>query len=262
MFDKTVFRLSTISAIDSEGAWGDFVLEELAARKKSDYLIARNKDGGKFELRKCHPNKVHLILSSIQDINGTRTENVMILCDELIAQRIITYKQEFFDKKRTNCSTLAEYLRTGVFQECDPDRSSFMFSGGVNHYTGQKIRSGDTLCVLYFPKWVDSRYFTGKAARTHYRRVRGMRGDLSKLKGERFHLSPENLLESCCSGPYSDYHFMFCIAIRNGQPIFIQQLGLNRPNEREKGKAPIVITVGMIDVTGEHAPAHVFLKRA
>jgi len=263
MFTDNVFFLST-SIIRERGrfAWrssGGL----LAARKVGDGLLMKDVRGNDLKVRtgKAGADK-HLILNHTQQVFGARTTRMVRLDDAVLTERIIAYLREYYGKCRTNCATFAEYLRTGNFCECHPDKLGLMFLGSMNRYTGQKVRPGDSLCILYYSAWGRSRRVSS-AMRNQCRKNGGdPTSDLRKLKGGRdYTLSPEQLLEQYRSAVFADFHFMFCIGTHDGEPVFIQQMGLKDPEDTENLN-PIIVSIGMNDLRNDGAPpAYLFIKR-
>jgi len=183
--------------------------------------------------------------------------------DGVVARRVVEYMEQYYDKYCTNCSTLVEYLRTGIFTECDSEGRHQLFSAGVNLFTTQKIEPGDSLCVLYYRKEVMRRHKHLREIRKHCRRNKKL-SDLTRLN-EKFlsrTLSPEEITNLCQSMVYGDYHFLFCIGVDNGEPILIHQLGFNEPGVREQETPAIVVSVGMTNFyPTSFTPAHLFIKK-
>lgn len=81
------------------------------------------------------------------------------------------------------------------------------------------------------------------------------------MEGIKKSFSAADLVAIYNSGICRDYHFMYCIGEKNGQPLFISQLGRHEPDlDMSKNAAPIVVSVGMIDVY-EHVPIFTLIKR-
>ncbi|HUY05395.1 MAG TPA: hypothetical protein VMV62_01620 [Candidatus Paceibacterota bacterium] len=261
MFINNAFFLFTQAVKDRQFGGGHFTFEALSTRRMHNGLLVKDTRGNSFEMKTGKQNAdMHLILHYGQDVHGSYTSRTIRLND-LFAERVVTYLRDYYGEYHTNCSTFVEYLRTGNFCECDAERLSFMLSGGMNRYTGQKIRPGDSLCIFYYNKWGRSRK-GHKTLRNHYRKKdKNVSGDLEKLKsvtGYRF--SSEELLKTYRHVVYADYHFMFCIGIHDGQPVFIQQMGLNDSRE-STDLTPIIVSVGMTNMSNQDIPACMFIKR-
>jgi hypothetical protein len=181
--------------------------------------------------------------------------------DYPLSGRIIDYMENYYGKCITNCSTLAEYLTTEQFRECDSRKDSFMFSRGLTGYTGQKIKPGDVLCILYYRSIVKNRRISDR--RKHYIACKkGSRLDLRRLTGKNPNtFSPEEFLGLYRSRFFEDYHFMVCVGILNGQPVFIQQAGRHNPERDDITNMPIIVSVGMISFSHHDVPAFMFIKR-
>jgi len=214
-------------------------------------------------LRVSNPNaNHHCMVRCVQRVSDQPDTIVTFLIDEMYAERLSTYTQEFYGKKRTNCSAFAEYMRTGEFRECLEDRENIAFSGSMNVFASQRVRVGDTLAVLYYKKFARSRRLP--EIQRHYRKnKKHVQHDLSKLKGpSRLRMTAEAFLEEYQSGIYADYHFMFCIDQYRGQPVFVQQMGRHRPGEPlGEERASLVFTIGMTNMSHPYVPAGMLIKR-
>ncbi len=203
----------------------------------------------------------YLFLAGRQVIDGEMTEFRSRMHNSPLSKRIIDYMENYYGKYITNCSTLAEYLTTGQFRECDSAKDSFMFSRGLTGYTGQKIKPGDALCVLYYRSMVKNRRISDR--RKHYIACeKGSRLDLSRLAGKNPKtFSPEEFLGLYHSRFFGDYHFMVCVGISNGLPVFIQQAGRHHPGKDDISDMPIIVSIGMISFSHHDVPAFMFIKR-
>ncbi len=260
MFINNAFFLFTAALKDKRFSGGHFTLQTLTTRRTHDGLCIKDACGNVFKMKTGKQSAdLHLILHYVQEVYGVETERTIRL-DDLFAERIITYMRDYYGEYPTNCSTFVEYMRTGSFTECDTEGSCFVLSGGMNRYAGQKIRPGDSLCIFYYNKLAKSRK-APKKLRNHWRKSdKNVTGDLEKLKGIDYGVSSEELLEHYRHVVYADYHFMFCIGIHDGQPVFIQQMGLHNSKE-PIDLTPIIVSVGMTNMSHQDTPACVFIKR-
>lgn len=232
--------------------------------------LKRKKDGG--FLIGDHRGKILLkvnggikspsiILHSLQNLFGVE-QRVVKRLGGVVAERIINYIQDYYEKYPTNCSTLVEFLRTGVFTECVPEKKTMMFSSGMNLYTGQKIEMGDSLCVLYYRRGILSRRVPS-AIRNSYKQNRGLAFDELSVPKKKWNLTSEGFLGLLRSGFFSDYHFMFCIGIDNNRPIFIQQNGFIESRDINTSKTiPAIFTfVGLENTYPDAVPVCMFIKK-
>lgn len=243
---------------------------QLSSRKTKDgHLLMKDGQGNNIVAIKDRGfgDENLLLLIHKQNIDGDITFFQRRIADQKISDRIITYLESYYGKYVTNCSALAEYLSTGNFKECDRSKESLMFSGGLTTYTDQKIKPGDVVCVLYYKKRARSRKAPEKM-RSHYRKcTKVASGVLQNQKDVKSRLyTPEeffNLYRDLYRGGVcADYHFLFCVGIKNGQPVFIQQLGYHDPSsDRSQNVAPVIISVGMINMSHYDVPAFVFIKK-
>lgn len=250
MYIGNIFSLSTLAIRNKGESAGktDFRVWP-AWKKRDDLLLAKDHRGNNLEIpvpwSKTGP---YLLLNYTQHILGTESSGSFVLAGT-IAERIVSYIRNCHGKRHTNCSTFVEYLRTGHFIECN-DGHCIMFQGNMRRYMGQNIKPGDSLCILYFNKKAGGR--THRQGRWHYRRNRASENnDLKKLTGIDFVLSDKELISFYSCGFFKDYHFMFCIGIQNGHPIFIHQMGRNDPKKMKKQTGPIIVSVGTTNCYNE-----------
>jgi len=236
-----------------------------SCKEKDGGIILKETEGGR-TLLKVKPAYLkegnNLILCAQQIVFG-EFNIVARKIDGAVGERIVEYVERYYNKYRTNCSTLVEYLRTGVFTECNPEGRHQIFSAGVNLYTTQKIEPGDTLCVLYYRKEVMRRHKRLREVRKHCLRNK-KHSDLTRLDQRKTvrTLLQKELTRLCTSTVYGDYHFLFCIGVDNGEPILIHQLGFIEPKEQEQETPAIVVSVGTTNIyPTSFIPAHMFIKK-
>lgn len=236
-----------------------------SCKEKDGGIILKENEGGR-TLLKVKPGhlkeRTNLILCAQQVVFGEFNITARKI-DGVVSERIVEYVERYYNKYRTNCSTLVEYLRTGVFHECVPEDKHQKFSAGVNLYTTQKIEPGDTLCVLYYRKEVTRRHKRLREIRKHCRRNKKL-SDLTHINEKSLSrtLLPKEITNLCTSTVYGDYHFLFCIGVDNGEPILIHQLGFVEPKEQEQETPAIVVSVGTKNIyPTSFIPAHMFIKK-
>lgn len=266
MHINNTYFLATVAINNNFICAGSFEMGKIYSRKTHDGIIIIDARGDGIKIKtKDRNDENHVILHSYQELHGVPTVGIRKVGNKVLAERIISYINNYYGNRKTNCSAFAQYLKTGEFVECCNANNYFAYSGGMNRYTGQQVRPGDILCVLYYNKNAGSR----KAPtwmRGHYmkaQKVKAKGANLDKLKSVRGGTcSAEELLAMYRSGYIGDYHFMFCIGVENGQPVFIQQLGWQDPNvSRDPRSSPILVTVGMSNFSPKNTPSYVFIKR-
>jgi len=264
MFIKNIYYLATTAVRNKSHCVGSFELGLLYSRETRKGILLKDSLGDGLEIRtKKSGISKYVVLHSYQDFFGEVLSRVIALDRQRISDRLVSYIESYYGERKTNCSTLVEYLRNGKFAECCPKSSYFSFSGGMNRYTGQSVVPGDSLCILYYRKKAKSR----KAPlhiRSSYKKAakKTIKGDLCRLKGHSGTYSPKQLLELYRSGYFHDYHFMFCIGTENGRPVFIQQQGYHDPSLLIDPKtSPIIVSHGMMEINDEAVPGLLFIKK-
>jgi hypothetical protein len=201
----------------------------------------------------------HLILSYSHSLPNVEVfEDFSRVENETLASRIIDYYNHYYGKVITNCSSFVEYLRTGRFPQYD--EGFFSFTGSMNQYSGQKIRPGDSVCILYYrDRYARSRKISPEV-RNHYRVNKKKKDPANSFDTKKKNFSINDLIYVYNHGLVRDYHFMHCIGERNGQPLFISQVGRYDPKlEREKN--PILVTLGMSIGCCTYVPICTYIKR-
>ena len=178
--------------------------------------------------------------------------------NETLATRVIDYCGQYHGQVITNCSSLVEYLRTGCFPRYD--EGFFLFTGSMNQYHGQKIRPGDSVCILYYRGQFAKSRKINPEIRNHYRTNRKKKDPANCFDVKKKALSVIDLIRIYNMGLVRDYHFMYCIGEKNGQPLFISQLGRHDP-ELESERTPIAISLGMSIGCCTDVPICIYIKR-
>lgn len=202
----------------------------------------------------------NLILHYRQDFFGDRIDQVEQFSDSHLAERIIRYMQDYHGRRHTNCSTLAEYLRTGTFSDCLHERNGMMFFGAMDPYTDQVIHRGDSFCMLYYGKYGCGTWAPAGMQRHYAQNLACVHGDFTRLVAADFTLPDQPLHELSQMTVFHAYHFFSCIGIHQGQPVFIHQIGKNECG-LDIDQNPVVISIGAWDITG-WVPAFVFINQA
>lgn len=262
MYDRRVLVINSVAVRDNSGCSGGSVFGTVAARRLADGLQLKGHRGNILRVRTSNPHaRHHCLIKCAQRVNDGPETAFFFVPRELHAERIARYLDEHYGKKRTNCCSFAEYLRTGVFRECEVARENLSLSGGMNGYRGEKVRTGDVLAIFYYKPFARSRQM--EHIRRHYLKNKKTAGlDLRCVQSPKRTFTAEALVEEFSSGLYTDYHFMFCIGQRRGEPVFLQQMGRHTPGEVLDGKrAAIVATVGMVSMSDNRVPAGVLIKR-
>lgn len=185
------------------------------------------------------------------------------ITDDVLVRRIVLYKDEYYNKYETNCSAFAHFLTTGNFVECDTRDRSLVLRQNMRPYTSStKVRVGDMVCLMYArDKSLKSRcneyrnlYLKAKKER-HI--TSGFGGTMALQDGV---YTAEQVLKMCKSDYYlQDYHFMVCVDINEGQPVWLSQRGYSK---LDSGKpVPFSITRGLSDAYLELVPMFALIKR-
>jgi len=184
-----------------------------------------------------------------------------VINDKLLVERIVTYINEYYNKKFTNCSAFAHFLFTGEFVECSPEHNLMVVADAMRPYVkGSRVAVGDMVCVLYANTWLcQSRK---SPWRKEFMEAKKKHAGDSRFvhvpKVVRPTYSAEKLRELSASPVTSDYHFMICVAIYNGLPVWISQRGYLKPGE---GEVAFMLTVGEYDGYPEEVPLFTLIKR-
>jgi hypothetical protein len=185
-----------------------------------------------------------------------------VIKDPLLKSRLLEYLDQYLGKKYTNCSAFAHFLFTGEFIECEEENNLTVVRHHMQQYRNvQRVHIGDMLCVIHVRQRFAQSRRTGW--RNNYLKVKKSRNDKGacltrSLRTEEQVLSPEEILEFCKSPLMVDYHFMVCVDIKNGKPVWLSQLG------RDDGKeelAPLAITHGNEDLRPNEVPLLTLIKR-
>lgn len=159
--------------------------------------------------------------------------------DFLLTKRIIDYLLTLHGKKQTNCLSMAEYLRTGVFHTPDNTTNGFHLTGHWNTYHGQKITLGDTVFLMMFSERARGRS-AGELLYKHRRERRDYGSEWGEMRLPARCYTGKELLDWYFSGLFRGFHAMTCIGVINGEPLFIHQAGLNIPGDKRRtGKVVI-----------------------
>ena len=128
-----------------------------------------------------------------------------------------------------------------------------MFPSGMNKYTGQSIKEGDIICVLYHKHFTKSTEFEIQKSKKWGRKK------ISNLGRNGTFFRQEELVGFVSCGVIHEIHFLYCIGSDNGQPVFIQQMGLYLPEIHEAWSTPFCVMTGMRDPYPQMTPAAVRL---
>lgn len=159
-----------------------------------------------------------------------------LITDEILIERITTYIFDLLGQRFTNCSAMAHFLTTGNFIECEPKHNLVVLEQNMHSYTPDtKVGVGDMICIVYARERIwRSRHnilrgeFLKQRKQRH--RVYGINARLSK-PGRVF--SAEEVKEECRDNEtIVDYSFMVCVAMHDGEPVWISQEGHCRPGEK------------------------------
>lgn len=225
----------------------------------------RDPHGNKVGRRMARNITSHTLLYNLEQGIGDSITSVQgHISDKVLSERIRMYLDNYYAKYVTNCSTFAHYLKTGMFIECAGSRH-FIFEGSMTTYTGQRIKVGDTLCLFYYSKVYHSRRVS-KQHRQLYRRNKKLQSEGNSFleigKREKHSVwSTEELADMYQNSGMSDYHFMTCVAHKNGVPVFIHQNGGFGP--KSSTIAPLVCTLGGFDPYPEKKkpPYAIFIQK-
>ncbi len=185
-----------------------------------------------------------------------------VITDAVLVKRIQEYLDQYYGKCLTNCSAFAHFLFTGEFSECRDENNLAVVHHHMRHYRKpHKVGVGDMLCVVYGRKRIgQSRKTLWRNAFHEVRKSRHDKGAcLSRaLMNSEPVMSPEDILMICRNRAVTDYHFMICVDIRHGQPVWLSQLGRDYA---DGDYAPFGITLGNQDLQPKDTPLLCLIKR-
>ncbi len=203
------------------------------------------------------PQKKYQIHYSFETDHGKHTGPIT---DKLIVSRVLAYMENYYGKQITNCSSLANFLTTGIFVECAPLHRYLVITQGMRVYNGQKIAVGDMVCMMF----ANEQYMESRKNR--------LRPDYMKVKkkrraSEQFGNSMATVREVYTANEienlYRDtrvdgFHFMVCVAKHEGKPVWLSQRGWYRPDGLS---TPLVLTIGMHEGYKEDVPLVTLIKK-
>ncbi len=251
MYHPTIPVLYTSEGVEGQRSYRDY-LHTNGTHVRTNYGAL---------LWKTSPERGPIIYFMAEDRKG-RFRGV--ITDEVLAERIKRYWDEYFGVRYTNCSTFAHYLTTGIFVECEEERSLLVIKQGMRPYEmASRIDIGDMVCLFYAD---DKKARSRKSSEAdRYRRVRKRRHDTEDfscaaamyLKSRAF--SPDEIRDIYTWPWVDDYHFMVCVSIWRGQPVWVSQSGRFLPGTDEE---PVFsLTRGEKDAYPEDVPALVLIKK-
>lgn len=217
-------------------------------RHSDGHLICRKsyKDQGIFIVGEC---------------NGERI--VGQITDKLLVGRIQCYWDSYFEAYYTNCSAFAHYLTTGEFVECEEELGLLVIRQGMRPYEmADRVDVGDMVCILYGrDRLVGSRrhkYAHRYRKAKKHRHDRGGFGGASTMRLEQRPFMPDEIRGLHANLLMGDFHFMVCVAKKDGKPIWLSQSGRVPPGD---GSTTFSITYGDGDPYLSNVPVFAFIKK-
>lgn len=183
--------------------------------------------------------------------------------DEDLSGRIEHYIDEYFGARHTNCATFVYYLRTGIFQEFQPNAHNLIIGDGMRPFErAEKVDVGDTVLIMYaHNRFAASRRHTLGPPYRKIKKRRHKEGGFActeelKLRPQVF--SPVDLKEIYYGLCAEDFHFMICIDTWKGEPVWLSQVGYMLAGEN-----PVVfaLTLGDRDPYPSKVPLAAFIKK-
>lgn len=232
-------------------------------RIEGGLILTDSQGGGLKVLTRDNEGEEHFILQYLQGIRGAEITGAIKLCDRTLALRITTYLKEYYGTCRTNCATLAQYLKTGTFVPCDyAGEHSFVVSGEFDAYRGQRLELGDRVCLLYYKENVLDQEDLGYSYEHCHENKLSVGDDWGKIRLAEITVNAEEICAQYNLGIYADFHFLTCVGSHGDEPIFIQQMGLHDPARGGKPMfSPIVLSVGTIGVSQYEILAYAFVQK-
>jgi len=241
-YDENFFLFeSSVSNKETFGNLNKLSINESIVRNNKGEVMFRFKD------EVVHNHLLYYVLFQGSEENKKTFDG--FVKDAIISKRILEYMDTHFVSTITNCSSFAHYLTTGEFISCHCSDSNLVLPNPMVRYAGQEIEVGDMICVLYSSRFHN--FFRRIHARKN--RHRCIREDHILVIGEedsQKSFSALDVKKMFWEAKLDGYHFLVCVDTKNGEPVFIQQLGINYP--QHEPVAPIVFSCGGYDPYMNH----------
>lgn len=184
--------------------------------------------------------------------------------DKVLVERITYYWDNYLGKYHTNCAAFANYVTTGVFIECESKKNNFVLTQGMRPYEMAKsVGVGDMVCILYAnDKTFRSRTY---AYANRYRKVCKHRHDKGGFRcSDKMGLIQRSFTPEEVEGIYNTpeidtYHFMVCVAIKHGKPLWFSQGGYASAGQKEP--ISFTLTPGETDSYTTYIPVATLIKK-
>ena len=183
------------------------------------------------------------------------------ITDPVLVERVVRYMEDYYGKEQTNCSVFAHYLTTGEFVSCKDKCRELVLSQPMHGFNPDwSVKIGDTVCLVYGED------------RIHRSRKNPARKDFIKTKlaragGTRFNsiipmkqrvFDSEIIADVCRQSIMDGYHFMVCVDIYEGEPVWLSQVGWHDPGDEN---IAFTLTIGWNDPYRMKVPIFAFLRR-
>jgi len=195
----------------------------------------------------------------VANFKGDRT--VGTITDKVLVDRIPTYMVEYINKYHTNCSSLAHFLTTGDFKECEFRNNQMVIQQNMRPISlATRIDVGDMVCVLYgFKRFLRSRRYGLRNMFLEAQKGHHKTGSFSTVTDVQQRIfTAEEIRELSKGFGISDYHFMVCVAKCHGIPVWLAQHAYTSPKD---GAFPIDLTKGMRNPYTDMVPVFTFIKK-
>jgi hypothetical protein len=154
------------------------------------------------------------------------------ITDQKLNERIKEYLFKYYGKKYTNCSAFVNFLTTGNFIECKKDLNLFVINQHMREYKKtDQVKVGDMVCIIYAnQKLAVSRRTPFRKKFLQIRKeVRQNKTFNHSFRLEKTIFTPAELCQIGNNHFTQSYHFMVCVDINQGEPVWLSQNGCFEP---------------------------------
>ncbi len=183
------------------------------------------------------------------------------ITDLKLNERINEYLFNCYGKKYTNCSAFANFLTTGNFIECEKELNLFVVSQHMREYKKtDQVKVGDMVCIIYAnQKLAASRRVPFRQKFLQIKKeVKQSQAFNHSFKLEKTIFTPAELCRIGNNHFTRSYHFMVCVDINQGKPVWLSQNGHFEPGGQV---ANFLLTKGSVNPYPADIPVATLIKK-